>query len=236
MKLRFRYLLALVLASLFMQEVHELSHQAVCRLIGACEGKRYFLYWDTCDTGNGFYNAMIYLAGPFTNFLMLWLGYKMLAVQSASVQKSYGATLVLAAIPLQRLQGIVFRGSDEINAFKEMFGVGRPFKGASLLAGTVLISLIVLPALYRLYLRAKESKMVRELAICLIVPYLINFGLQKLAFHFGLPSQYQPLLPSVSDSFSRLLFVDLLLLIGLYIFAASFKTFFFRGEVARQSR
>jgi hypothetical protein len=216
MQITFRFVVAILLFSLLIQEAHELSHMLVNKLLAVCVSRRYFLYWEMCDTGNKYSSALLAFAGPFVNFIFMWTGYGLLAIKSTPGLKSYGFSFIMAALPLQRLQGIVFRGSDEIFAFKKLLAPGESFKGASVLAGAMLIVLLAGPPLYRSFLRVKDKKNGLLILIAgLLLPFIVITLLQAIIFNTAFQTMLSAstgFMPSISwlfltDAILLLLFI-----------------------------
>lgn len=178
MKITWRYCMAFLLLCLLLQEVHEIAHMLVDRFTVNC-GKRFFLYWELCQEGGDKKVAIVAFAGPIVNFILLIAGYRMLSKQSTSTQKSIGFSLILATLPLQRLQAFIFRGSDEILGFRKLMQPTEPFKGAGLIAGLALILLFIVPALWRAYthIKAKNSGLV--MIGFLVVPFVFAYAAQQ---------------------------------------------------------
>lgn len=215
MKITLRYSIAFLLLCLLLQEVHEIAHMLVDRLTVNC-GTRFFLYWKLCEEGSNIQVAMVAFAGPIVNFILLIAGYKLLAKQSSAVQKSWGFSLVMATLPLQRLQAFVFRGSDEILGFKKLMLPTEPFKGAGLIAGLVLILLFIVPALCRVYSNIKTKNSWLILIVFLVIPFFVAYAAQQsLAFEsarrmlLSSPASFLPSWLLLLDIFLLLLFIPL---------------------------
>jgi hypothetical protein len=212
MKITLSYLIALLLLCLLIQEAHEIAHMGANKLLHGCGGMRYFLYWQLCETGDAYTVARTALAGPFVNFFCMWLGYGMLAKNTTLKQKSIGFTFIMATLPLQRLQAFVFRGSDEITAFKKFMWPAEPFKGAGLIAGLTLIVVLTLPPLYKSFKYLKGKNQWPAMLAFLILPFMIGLLFQ----HIGANEAVKTFLlssPGVSFSLSWLALLDLLLLL-----------------------
>ena len=211
MKLSFRYLIAFLLLSVLVQEAHEIAHQLINGLFQVCSGTRYFLYWEMCDADSKIDFTILALVGPFVNFLLFTIGYYLLRNAGTSIQKSYGFSIIMAANPLQRLQAIVFRGSDEIAAFKKIFGPVEPIKGIAVLAGLALTLLFVIPALYRAFKLSKNKNAILVFLSCLLLSYAVTLLLQKAFLQTGIKTSL--LQPSGLAGFSWLVWMDIVLVL-----------------------
>jgi hypothetical protein len=225
MQISIRYIIAFILLCLLIQEAHEFAHKVANYLLNGCGGVRYFLYWQLCETGNPFKVARTALAGPFINFFFLWLGYGLLAENTTLQQKSYGFTFIMATLPLQRLQAFVFRGSDEITAFKKFMYPAEPFKGAALLAGLFLILLLVVPPLVRAFKYLKGKNQWTVMLSFLIVPFIFGLACQHIGAIESLRSFLLSAAP-VSFLSSWLDWFDILLLLLFIPFAKSIGKLF----------
>jgi hypothetical protein len=222
MHITLRYIIAFLLLCLLVQEAHEIAHMLTDHFLNGCGGIRYFLYWVLCDTGNANKVAPTALAGPFVNFFFLWLGYGLLAKKTTVKQKSYGFTFIMATLPLQRLQAFVFRGSDEITAFKKMMSPAEPFKGAAFIAGLLLISLLLAPPLYRSFKYLEGKNQWLTMLAFLILPFIISLAFQHLggnetvkAFLLSSPGiSFLPTWLGVLDILLLLLFIPVAKSIG----------------------
>jgi hypothetical protein len=179
MRITFRYATAFLLLCLLLQELHEGAHLLADRLTINC-GTRYFLFWQMCEQGGKYASAAIAFAGPLTNFIIIVIGFLLLSRKSGPVQKSIGFSLVLACIPLQRLQALVYRGSDEITGFRKLMQPAEPFKGAAVVAGIILMLLFIIPALYRAFAVTGVKNRGLVFAGFLVFPFVVNYVLQQM--------------------------------------------------------
>ncbi|MEP6748674.1 MAG: hypothetical protein ABJB86_13170 [Bacteroidota bacterium] len=212
MRITVSYITAFLLFCVVIQEAHEIAHMVAGKFLHGCGGARYFLYWQMCESGDAYTVARVALAGPFINFFFMWLGYGLLAKKTTHTQKSIGFTFIMATLPLQRLQAFIFRGSDEITAFKKFMSPAEPFKGAGLIAGLALITLLLLPPLYRSFKFLKDKSQWVTLLSFLILPFIVTLLFQ----HIGANETVRAfLLSSPRPSFlpSWLTLLDLLLLL-----------------------
>jgi hypothetical protein len=146
----------------------------------------------------------------------------LLANSTTAKQKSYGFTFIMATLPLQRLQAFVFRGSDEITAFKKFIWPAEPFKGAAMMAGLLLIILLLTPPLYRVFKCLKGKNQWLIMLAFLLLPFTAmilfqHIGANESVKTFLLSSTGISLLPSwlsVLDVFLLLLFIPFAKSIG----------------------
>jgi hypothetical protein len=223
MRITPRYSIAFLLLCLLLQELHEAAHLLADRLTINC-GTRYFLYWQTCEQGNKYAVAAIAFAGPLTNFIFMSIGFLLLSKRSGTVQRSIGFSLVLACIPLQRLQALVYRGSDEITGFRKLMLPAEPFKGAAVIAGILLMLLFIVPSLYRAFPSIRTKGRWVVMGVFLIIPFLVSYSLQQL-----LAGEHaREMLLSAPTGFlpSRLVLLDIMLVILFIPFAKSIGQLF----------
>jgi hypothetical protein len=224
MQLNFRYLIAFLLLSLLVQEAHEIAHMLLNGMLQVCSGTRYFLYWEMCDADNKSSFAALALIGPFVNFILMAIGFLFLSNASGLAKKSIGFTLIMAANPLQRLQALIFRGSDEIAAFKKIFGPVEPIKGIAVMAGLLLTLVFVVPALFRAWTTAKQKNALLIFLICLVLPYVFTIAMQSAFLKTSLKSTL--LETSGLMGFSWLVWLDIVLVLLFLPFAKYLKTLF----------
>lgn len=224
MQLNFRYLIGFLLLCLIVQEAHEIAHMLLNGMLQVCSGTRYFLYWEMCDADNKATFTALALIGPFVNFLLMTIGYIFLSNASSLGKKSIGFTLIMAANPLQRLQSIIFRGSDEIAAFKKIFAPVEPFKGIAVIAGLLLTLVFVVPALLRAWSTAKQKNGILVFLVCLVLPYVFTIAVQSAYLKSSLKSSL--LESSGLLGFSWLIWLDIVLVLLFLPLAKYLKTLF----------
>ncbi len=222
MQLNFRYLIGFLLLSLLVQEAHEIAHMLLNGMLQVCSGTRYFLYWEMCDAANKTTFTALALVGPFVNFILMTIGFVFLSNGSSLAKKSIGFTLIMAANPLQRLQALIFRGSDEIAAFKKIFGPAEPIKGIAVIAGLLLTLVFVVPALFRAWTTAKQKNAILVFLICLVLPYIFTIVMQSAFLKTSLKSTL--LESSGLMGFSWLVWMDIVLVLLFLPFAKNLKS------------
>ncbi len=207
-----RYLIAFLLLMLLMQEAHEIAHLLTDKLVGGCGGTRYFMYLDLCEASSTAKVITTALAGPFITYLFMWIGYFMLAGNPSLRQKSWGFTLIMAAVPLSRMQSLVLRGGDELLSFRRMLEPNPPFKGAAMIVGSLLILLATVPPLWRAFKNTGHKNRILTFAAFLILPYIIVDVLQKLLLKPGMKVTLLES-PLGSQSLTWLVLIDIALLV-----------------------
>ena len=142
-------------------------------------------------------------------------------------QKGWGLSFIMATLPLQRLQAFVFRGSDEITAFKKLMLPAEPFKGAAVIAGLLLILLLLVPPLYRSFKYLKEKNQLLTMLAFLVLPFIAGLTFQ----HLGANESVRAFLlssPDISILSSWLAVLDVLLLLLFIPVAKSMGNLFSR--------
>jgi hypothetical protein len=226
MQVSSRYIIAFLLLLLLIQEAHELSHFFTGLLVGGCGGTRYFLYWLLCETGPTGAVVITAFAGPFINYLFMWIGYALLRKPASMQQKSWGFTFIMAALPLARIQAIVFRGGDEILAFHKMSDPGPPFKGFAVIMGSLLILLLTLPPLWKAFKSTVNLKNRWLLFISFLLgPLLFDIALQQLVMKTGLKTALL-LSPGLFGIPSWLAVVDFVLLLSFMLIRKRISSLF----------
>lgn len=224
MKMHLRYIIAFLLLMLLIQEAHEITHMLTDGALHGCGGTRYFLFWDLCTTGPTTEVVITALAGPFMNYLFMWMGYSLLSNSATAVQKSWGFTFIMAALPLSRLQSLVLRGGDELLSFRKIMDPNPPFKGAPVIMGSLLILLLTVPPLWRAYKNAGNYKLL-VFAGFFILPYIFTALLQKAIMNTGIKTGLLNA-PTGWSALTWLVLLDLVLLLLFVITRKSIATLF----------
>ncbi|HEU4471682.1 MAG TPA: hypothetical protein VFR58_11395 [Flavisolibacter sp.] len=106
--------LALITLTLLFHELHEQFHVFAIRLHCGCWGERDLMYWELCGGCEGPEDrALVQLAGPLLNYLLLWTGYYWLNHSDAVGKRSLGFALVFASLPAVRIWAAAAGGGDE---------------------------------------------------------------------------------------------------------------------------
>ena len=129
-------------------ELHEIAHTAVGRLICGAWGPRNFNTWQTaCYKTPEIVLAPI--AGLVLSYGLLWVGYSLLGPDNTPVRQSLGFCLVFATMPWGRLSTVASGGGDEMVILEGVFPSTDPT--VLLAAGVAIVALLVAPPLYRAF-------------------------------------------------------------------------------------
>jgi hypothetical protein len=115
LKISLRYIIAFLLLTLVMLELHETVHIITGRIICGAWGSRDFNVWglcEGCEIAHPYY-WIATLSGPLFSFLLIWLG--MFWLISTSIKKqALGFALIFANIPLGRISQAMMGSGDEM--------------------------------------------------------------------------------------------------------------------------
>ncbi len=114
-KLSFSYIIAFMLLTTVMLELHETVHILVGRLICGCWGVRDFNVWALCKecSKNHQFFWLATVAGPIFSFSLMWLGMFWMS-HSSSNMKAFGFSLIFANIPFGRISEVMKGAGDEM--------------------------------------------------------------------------------------------------------------------------
>jgi len=200
MKLNFsiKWLLAFLSLIFLIIECHDWSHVAVARIFCGCWGDKGFEDWKICDScvlekGN---QAMVWLAGPLINYVLLWVGWRFMGHTQRLTRKSLGFFLVYATSPLARILAAKSGGTDETNAFRILF---QRSDGSNhywvALASLMMILILALPPIIRsIGLISGWPNRAIVITLFLVVPmyldrWIVQIGLQKMLQEGVLPDK-----------------------------------------------
>jgi hypothetical protein len=115
LKLSLGYIIAFLLLTLVMLELHETVHITTGRIICGDWGSRDFNVWNLCkDCGVHHPNSWLAtLAGPLFSFMLMWMGMVLLYSINDNY-KAIGFALVFANIPFGRISQAMMGSGDEM--------------------------------------------------------------------------------------------------------------------------
>ncbi len=154
MKLTPTYILAFLILVFLIHELHDWMHVGVARLLCSCWGPRGFDNWEfgPCCTLAPAKQALATLAGPFVNYLFLWIGWKKMDRHHSPSDKSLGISFVFATLPLPRILAALVGGGDETAGLRQLFQhADGGNRHAVAIAGLLIVLGISLPALIRAF-------------------------------------------------------------------------------------
>jgi len=106
------YILSFLLLVFLVQEVHDWAHILVVRVTCHCWAVRTFGNWVLCGSPSPGQHALISVAGPLINVVLLLTGWALLHPENPVEENSVGVALVFAALPLNNLIGAFNGGGD----------------------------------------------------------------------------------------------------------------------------
>lgn len=114
-KISVSYIIAFLLLTIVMLELHEIFHIMVGRLICGCWGSRDFNVWSLCEgcDKTSSLSWLATLAGPVFSFSMMWLGILLLSSPNPH-KKAVGFSLIFANIPFGRITEVMKGAGDEM--------------------------------------------------------------------------------------------------------------------------
>ena len=149
------YILSFLCLSFFVMELHDWLHSAMAALLGGGWGPRGFDRWDfvsgtSVSSGE---RGLATIVGPLVNFLFIWAGWKKMGNRDSLADQSLGCNLVLAALPMDMIQGALRSGGDLTVGLKLIFShTHRIYPHLFGILGLLIILLICVPPLVRLFI------------------------------------------------------------------------------------
>jgi hypothetical protein len=118
-RISFSYIIAFLLLTLVMLELHEMVHITVGRIICGDWGMRDFNVWALCKDCSQQHSLywLATLAGPLFSFAMMWYG-KHLLCSVSLWKRSVGFSLIFANIPFGRISEAIRGAGDEMTVTK----------------------------------------------------------------------------------------------------------------------
>ena len=141
-----RWAVAFVALLFVHNEIHEIAHTGVGRLICGAWGPRNFNSWQlACSKTPEIVLAP--LAGLFWSYGLMWIGYRLLNPAESPAKRSAGFCLVFATMPFGRLYTVAQSGGDEMVILRGAFPAVDPT--VRLAVGLSIVLLLIGPPLYR---------------------------------------------------------------------------------------
>ena len=153
------YILSFLLLVFLVHEFHDWAHVLAVRATCHCWPLRLFDSWELCGTPSPGQHALIALAGPLINVVLLVTGYNLLHVENPVEDHSLGVALVFAALPLGLLID-AFQGAGDITdciRWLQRHGPNSNRHFASVL-GLVIQLVVIVPAVVRAFSRLPGYK------------------------------------------------------------------------------
>jgi hypothetical protein len=205
------YFLSFLILLFLVHELHDWSHWLMVRVTCHCWGMRMFDAWDLCGSPSAGQHALISIAGPLVNYVLLWIGWLLLYPDNTTEQASLGCALVFACLPLNNLIAAFTGGGDLTDCIRWLQRHG-PYSNrhfASML-GLAIGLVLILPPLLRAFfwLPGYKGKLIAFPLLFLLPGWLDRLWNRQLNHWFIPPGTPQ------EQAYIRVLAWLILLLIG----------------------
>jgi hypothetical protein len=153
------YILSFLLLVFLVQDLHDWAHILAVRVTCHCWPVRTFGAWVLCGSPSAGQHALISIAGPMINVVLLLTGWSLLNPENSVEEHSLGVALVFAALPLNNLIG-AFGGGGDITDCVRWFQRHGPNSNRHFASGLglVIVLLLNVPPLVRAFLRLPGYK------------------------------------------------------------------------------
>lgn len=166
----FSWAIAFVALLFVHNELHEISHTAVGRLICGAWGPRNFNSWRlACEKTPEIVLAPI--AGLVFTYGLMWIGYYLIQLRNAPSKTSVGLCLIFAAMPFGRIYTVSQSGGDEMVILRGAFPELDPL--LRLAVGVTTVLTLVTPPLYQAFSTLPQGRRVPLFAGLLLIPYIL---------------------------------------------------------------
>jgi len=165
-----RWAVAFVALLFVHNEIHEIAHTGVGRLICGAWGPRNFNSWQlACSKTPEIVLAP--LAGLFWSYGLMWIGYRLLNPAESPAKRSAGFCLVFATMPFGRLYTVARSGGDEMVILRGAFPTVDP--ALRLAVGLCIVLLLIGPPLYRAASVLSQKRQWIVFTGMLLVPFVL---------------------------------------------------------------
>jgi hypothetical protein len=151
LKLSFRYILAFLLLTLVMLELHETVHVITGRIICGAWGARDFNVWGLCEGCEKAHPLawVATLTGPLFSFMLMWFG--AIWLNSARIKKrAAGFVLIFANIPFGRISQAMMGSGDEMVVARHLLKASFSHSQMVLICSVIVLAL-GLPPIIKAY-------------------------------------------------------------------------------------
>lgn len=177
------YILAFVLLVFLMQEVHDWAHVLAVRVTSHCWPLRSYGAWVMCGSPSSGQHALISVAGPLINVVLLLTGWSLLHPDNSVEENSLGVALVMAALPLNNLVA-AFRGGGDITDCIRWLQRHGPLSNHAFATrlGLIIVLILNVPPLIRTVLRLPgyKGKLIAFPLMFLLPGWLIQLWYKEL--------------------------------------------------------
>ena len=179
------YILSFLLLVFLTQEVHDWAHVLAVRVTCHCWPVREFGRWVLCGSPSSGQQALIAVAGPLIDVVLLLTGWSLLDQENSTDDWSLGIALVFAALPWNNLFE-AFRGYGDVTDCVRWLQRHGPMSNRhfATVFGLVIVLILNLPPLIRAFLRLPGYKgRLIAFPLLLLLPgwldHLVNRQLNK---------------------------------------------------------
>jgi hypothetical protein len=185
-KLTAPYLITFLSLLFVINELHNWSHSVIAGWICDCWGTQAFDKWTVCEHCEVDLNiiALAWFAGPFINYILIWVAWGLLYKKNSAAKKSIGFSLLFASVPFVRLFS-VFSHGDEVSGAHQLFASPGDSYLFTIPVLIIVILLITSPLIRAFKMLGEAKNRILIFACFLILPALlihfgINTGMNKL--------------------------------------------------------
>lgn len=160
------------LALLFVHnELHEIAHTGVGRVICGAWGPRNFNTWRVACQEITPVLVFVPIAGLAFTYGLMWIGCYLLRPEYSVTRQSVGFCLIFAAMPFGRIYTVAQSAGDEMVVLRGIFrGMGPLLR---LVVGLSIVSLLLGPPLYRAFSVLPRQRRLFVFPGLLILPYAL---------------------------------------------------------------
>lgn len=142
-----RWAIAFVALLFVHNEIHEIAHTAVGRVICGAWGPRNFNSWRVACQEITPELVLAPIAGLVFSYGLMWIGYRLLRPGESPTKRSLGFCLIFAAMPFGRISTVAQSGGDEMVILRGVFPEIDSFFRLMMGIGVVLV--LICPPLFR---------------------------------------------------------------------------------------
>ena len=166
-----RWAVAFVALLFVHNEIHEIAHTAVGRAICGAWGPRNFNSWQVACQEIRPELIFVPIAGLGFTYGLMWIGYYLLRQKESVTTQSVGLCLIFAAMPFGRIYTVAQSAGDEMVLLRGVFPGVEPL--LRLVAGLIIVSLLVVPPLYRAFSALPRQRRLLIFTGFLLLPYVL---------------------------------------------------------------
>lgn len=166
-----RWAIAFVALLFVHNEIHEIAHTAVGRVICGAWGPRNFNSWRVACQEITPELVLVPLAGLVFSYGLMWIGYRLLRPDESTTKRSLGFCLVFAAMPFGRILTVAQSAGDEMVILRGVFPGINSF--VRLMLGVTVVLVLVCPPLFRALSALPRRQRWLVFPGFLLIPYIL---------------------------------------------------------------